>query len=128
MLITGTITALGVMAFSHSGTLLLAFPIIMLYGTTMVMTWTVASALIQSVVPDALRGRIAALSVMTHAFFPMGTLFVGGLAQLFGAPMAAPDFRNIHPRCGTCDSGCVSQPLELPGRRQPGRGRRGYGR
>ena len=88
VLITGTITALGVMAFSHSGTLLLAFPIIMLYGMTMVMTWTVASALIQSVVPDALRGRIAALSVMTHAFFPLGTLLVGGLAQLFGAPMA----------------------------------------
>lgn len=89
VLITGTFTALGVMAFSHSGTLFLAFPIIMLYGATMVMTWTVAGALIQSVVPDALRGRVAALSVMTHAFFPIGTFLVGGLAQLLGAPMAA---------------------------------------
>ena len=89
VLITGAATALGVMAFSHSGTLLLAFPIIMLYGATMVMTWTVASALIQSIVPDALRGRIAALSMMTHAFFPLGTLLVGGLAQLFGAPIAS---------------------------------------
>ena len=89
VLIAGAATALGVMAFSHSGTLFLAFPIIMLYGATMVMTWTVAGALIQSIVPDALRGRIAALSVMTHAFFPIGTLLVGGLAQLFGAPMAA---------------------------------------
>lgn len=88
-LIAGTATALGVMAFSHSGTLLLAFPVLMLYGATMVMTWTVAGALIQSVVPDALRGRVAALSVMTHAFFPLGTFFVGGLAQLFGAPLAA---------------------------------------
>ncbi len=89
VLITGAATALGVMAFSHSDTLLLAFPIIMLYGATMVMTWTVASALIQSIVPDALRGRIAALSMMTHAFFPLGTLLVGGLAQLFGAPIAS---------------------------------------
>ena len=89
VLITGTFTALGVMAFSHSGTLFLAFPIIMLYGATMVMTWTVAGALIQSIVPDALRGRIAALSVMTHAFFPLGTFLVGGLAQLLGAPMAS---------------------------------------
>ena len=39
------------MAFSHCGTLLFAFPIIMLYGATMVMTWTVAGALIQSIVP-----------------------------------------------------------------------------
>lgn len=89
VLITGAITAVGVIAFSHSGTLFLAFPIIVLYGATMVMTWTVSGALIQSVVPDALRGRIAALSVMTHAFFPLGTLLVGGLAQLFGAPLAA---------------------------------------
>ena len=89
VLIAGAVTALGVMAFSHSGTLLFAFPILMLYGATMVMTWTVAGALIQSVVPDALRGRIAALSMMTHAFFPLGTLLVGGLAQLFGAPIAS---------------------------------------
>ena len=89
VLISGAVTALGVMAFSHSGTLLFAFPILMLYGATMVMTWTVAGALVQSIVPDALRGRIAALSTMTHAFFPLGTLLVGGLAQLFGAPIAS---------------------------------------
>ena len=88
VLIAGAVTALGVMAFSHSGTLFLAFPTLMLYGATMVMTWTVAGALIQSIVPDALRGRVAALSVMTHAFFPVGMLFVGGIAQLLGAPIA----------------------------------------
>ncbi len=88
VLIAGAVTALGVMAFSHSGTLFLAFPMLMLYGATMVMTWTVAGALIQSIVPDALRGRIAALSVMTHAFFPVGMFFVGGIAQLLGAPIA----------------------------------------
>ncbi len=88
VLISGAVTALGVMAFSHSGTLFLAFPMLMLYGATMVMTWTVAGALIQSIVPDALRGRIAALSVMTHAFFPVGMFFVGGIAQLLGAPIA----------------------------------------
>ena len=88
VLIAGAVTALGVMAFSHSGTLFLAFPMLMLYGATMVMTWTVAGALIQSIVPDALRGRVAALSVMTHAFFPVGMLFVGGIAQLLGAPIA----------------------------------------
>ena len=88
VLIAGAVTALGVMAFSHSGTLFFAFPMLMLYGATMVMTWTVAGALIQSIVPDALRGRVAALSVMTHAFFPVGMLFVGGIAQLLGAPIA----------------------------------------
>lgn len=88
VLITSSLTAVGLIAFSQSGTLILAFPIIVIYGAMMVMTWTVASALIQSVVPDALRGRVAALTVTTHAAFPIGTFFVGGLAQLFGAPMA----------------------------------------
>ena len=88
VIVTGLVTALGVMAFSHSGTLLFAFPVVLLYGATMVMTWTVSGALIQSVVPDALRGRVAALTVMTTAFFPVGMLFVGGLAQFFGASIA----------------------------------------
>ena len=89
VIVTGLVTALGVMAFSHSGTLLFAFPVVLLYGATMVMTWTVSGALIQSVVPDSLRGRVAALTVMTTASFPVGMLFVGGLAQLFGASVAA---------------------------------------
>lgn len=88
VIVTASVTAFGLMAFSHSGTLILAFPIVMLYGATMVMTWTVSGALIQSVVPDALRGRVAALTVMTTAFFPVGMLFVGGLAQFFGASIA----------------------------------------
>ena len=89
VVVTAGITALGLVAFSQSGSLFLAFPILILYGATMVMTWTVASALVQSIVPDNLRGRVAALTTMVHVAFPVGTLLVGGLAQLFGAPTAA---------------------------------------
>ena len=81
-------TAMGLLAFSQSGTLWLAFPILASYGATMVLTWTVAGAVIQSVVPDNMRGRVAALSSAAHIAFPIGTLMVGGLAQLYGVQSA----------------------------------------
>lgn len=89
VVVTAGATAVGLVGFSQSGSMLLAFPILIFYGATMVMTWTVASALVQSVVPDNLRGRVAALTTMSYVAFPIGTLIAGGLAQLFGAPTAA---------------------------------------
>ena len=86
--LTASLTGGGLLALSQSGTLVLAFPILVFYGATMVITWTVASAAIQSMAPDNLRGRVAALSAATHVAFPVGTLIVGGLAQVYGAPAA----------------------------------------
>lgn len=88
VILTAALTAVGIMAFSHIGSLTLGFPILMFYGATMAMTWMVTSALIQSVVPDNLRGRVSALTVTTHAVFPLGTLLVGTLAEMLGAPAA----------------------------------------
>lgn len=88
VILTTALTAVGLMAFSHVGSLLLGFPILMFYGATMAMTWMATSALIQSIVPDDLRGRISALTVTTHAVFPVGTLLVGVLAEMLGAPAA----------------------------------------
>ena len=59
---------------------------------------------------------------------PSGHLICGRTGAAFRRSHGHTDFRDVHPRRGTCDSGGVSQRLELPGRRQPGRGRRGYGR
>ena len=88
VIVSGSLTALGLIAFSQSGSLLMAFPVLILYGGTMVITWTILGAIVQTVVPDKLRGRVAALSATVHVVFPIGTLFIGGLAELYGAPMA----------------------------------------
>ena len=101
VILTAALTAVGIMAFSHIGSLTLGFPILMFYGATMAMTWMVTSALIQSVVPDNLRGRVSALTVTTHAVFPLGTLLVGTLAEMLGAPVA------------TLVSGCITLVIVL---------------
>ena len=88
IVVTACITGVGLLAFSQSGTLLLAFSILVAYGATMVITYTVAEVVIQSIVPDNMRGRVVALSGTTLIAFPIGTLIVGGLAQLYGAPAA----------------------------------------
>ena len=82
------LTAVGLLAFSQSKTLAVAFPVLAFYGATMVVVYTMGGAAIQSVVPDHLRGRVAALTAATFAVFPIGALIVGGLAQLYGAPLA----------------------------------------
>lgn len=92
---SGSITGVGLLAFSQSGTLLLAFPILALYGVTMMITYTVSGAVIQSIVPDNMRGRILALSGTAQITFPIGTLIVGVLAQLYGAPSATVIFGTM---------------------------------
>ena len=59
---------------------------------------------------------------------PSGHLICGRTGAAIRRSHGHTDFRDVHPRRGTCDSGGVSQRLELPGRRQPGGGRRGYER
>jgi len=86
--IASGLTTAGVLVFSQTDTLATAFPVLVFYASTMVIAWTVSSAVIQSLVPDKLRGRVAALSSATHIVFPIGTFITGGLAQLYGAPTA----------------------------------------
>jgi MFS family permease len=58
-------------------------------GGTMVNAVATVNSLIQTLVPDAIRGRV--LSMHTMAFFgftPLGSLLVGTLAERFGPPAA----------------------------------------
>lgn len=81
-------TAIGMIAFSQSTNLLVSLMIIVLYSSALVSFWTIAVATIQEIVPDEIRGRITALSAVSEAAFPVGTLFVGAMAQALGAPTA----------------------------------------
>jgi MFS family permease len=58
-------------------------------GMAAIMVMNLANALVQSLVPDSLRGRV--MSVYSMTFFglmPLGSLWVGGLAEYAGAPAA----------------------------------------
>ncbi len=64
--------------------LLLAF-----VGGAMVSSVTTVNSLIQTLVPDAIRGRVLSMHTMAFlGFTPLGSLLVGALAEHWGAPNA----------------------------------------
>ena len=44
--------------------------------------------MVQDVVPDEMRGRMAAISGMPIGLFPLGALLAGAIAEVLGAPAA----------------------------------------
>lgn len=77
------------MAFSFTRWMPLALGLLMLVGSFLVMRATVSNILLQTTVPDELRGRV--MSVYTMMFLgmtPFGSFQAGWVAEHFGAPTA----------------------------------------
>ena len=89
VLLLGLALAVGAMAaFSFAPSLSIALLILMVLTGALTSYFTLAGATLQAMVPDSLRGRVAALWVMTFGVMPLGSLLAGGLARLAGAPSA----------------------------------------
>jgi MFS family permease len=81
-------TGLGVslLAFSTAQQLWLAVVLLVPVGYTMMTQMAASNTLIQSMVPDALRGRVMAIySMMFMGMAPIGALLSGALAERLGA-------------------------------------------
>ena len=73
-------------AFSMAGQLWLAVALLMPVGFAMMTQMAASNTLIQSMVPDALRGRVMAIySMMFMGMAPVGALLAGILAERLGA-------------------------------------------
>jgi MFS family permease len=78
--------ALLLVAFSLSRSLALSAALLLGVGFTMILNNALANALLQSVVPDALRGRVmAAYAFVFVGMGPFGSLFAGAAAKAIGA-------------------------------------------
>lgn len=74
-------------AFAFSRDLTLSTVILLPLGFSMIVYMAGVNTLLQTLVPDELRGRIMALfSMMIIGMAPFGSLLAGGLAHLVGAP------------------------------------------
>ena len=74
-------------AFSFSRTLWLSTALLVPVGYCMMLEMSSSNTLIQSMTPDALRGRVMAVySMMFMGMAPFGALFGGALAERWGAP------------------------------------------
>src|SRR3954471_12342608 len=75
-------------AFSFSRHLWLSCLLIVFTGFFMMVQMSSSNTLIQSMVPDHLRGRVMAVySMMFMGMAPLGSLLAGGVAEHIGAPL-----------------------------------------
>jgi predicted MFS family arabinose efflux permease len=90
LLWTGPILGLAIAAFALSPWFPLALAILPVSGGAMILNTAVTNTLLQTIVPDALRGRV--MGFFTFVFMgmaPFGAYQIGWSAEHFGAPAAA---------------------------------------
>lgn len=74
--------------FALSPWFLLALPLVLISDIFASIFGTVNATAVQLLVPDAVRGRVMSLMMMTYGLTPLGTLPISAVAQRFGAPAA----------------------------------------
>ena len=83
------VSSVTLIVFSMATSLWLALPLLFISGLGMMLTAAATNTVLQSTVPDALRGRVAALYVMSFlGMTPLGSLFSGWVADELGSPQA----------------------------------------
>ncbi|HBE73086.1 MAG TPA: MFS transporter [candidate division Zixibacteria bacterium] len=85
----GVVFSLSLSAFALSRSFALSLMLLPLVGWSMVSQTATINTLLQTTVPDELRGRV--MSLFTFVFMgmmPFGSLLAGAAAQRFGAPAA----------------------------------------
>lgn len=88
-IIAGAAAAAGIAlaAFSHLRYLPLAVPLIVVFGGAVVLAAAAANTILQTIVDDRLRGRVAGFYMMSFlGAAPLGNLAAGALAARVGVP------------------------------------------
>ncbi|HEX2198865.1 MAG TPA: MFS transporter [Burkholderiales bacterium] len=84
---TSTTAGAALLVFSFATTLWLALPALYCVGLGMMLTAASTNTVLQTIVPDELRGRVASLYVMSFiGMSPLGALAAGWVAERFGPP------------------------------------------
>ena len=74
--------------FALSPWFLLALPVVLISDVFASIFNTVNNTAIQVLIPDAVRGRVMSLMMMTFGLTPLGTVPISAAAQVWGAPIA----------------------------------------
>jgi MFS family permease len=76
-------------AFAFTRVLPLSLACLAAVGFSVILVNNLANALVQTLVPDAMRGRVMGVYTLTFfGFMPIGALWVGAIAEQVGAPAA----------------------------------------
>jgi MFS family permease len=88
LLLIGALLLLGffLVGFSFMTSLPMALLMLVGVGGCQVFYAATTNTLIQTIVPDALRGRVMSIYLLDHGLSPLGSMFAGIGAHFFGAP------------------------------------------
>jgi predicted MFS family arabinose efflux permease len=93
---TSLTCAVGLIVFSQSRFFLLSAVVIFIVGFAATVQMAATNTIVQSRVPDALRGRVMAVyATMFMGVQPLGSLVAGGVAKRIGAPYTLTIFGLI---------------------------------
>ena len=74
--------------FSLSPWFLLALPLVFVANVFVSVFGTLNNTAIQVLIPDHVRGRVSSILMMSFSLPLLGTLPMGAIAEVFGAPLA----------------------------------------
>jgi MFS family permease len=81
-------SGIALIAFSFASSLWIALPALYFVGMGLMLTAASTNTVVQTVVPDELRGRLASLYVMSFiGVAPIGALAAGAIAERAGPPV-----------------------------------------
>ena len=84
---TAALAGAALVVFSFSRSLALALPALYFIGMGLMLTAASTNTVLQSIVPDELRGRVASLYVMSFlGMSPVGSFLAGWASEHFGPP------------------------------------------
>jgi MFS family permease len=87
--IMAAVSGAALLVFSFSRSLWIALPALYLLGMSSMLVAASTNTVLQSIVPDELRGRVASLYVMSFlGVAPLGALAAGVVAERFSPPIA----------------------------------------
>jgi len=92
LLVDLALLGLATMLFSQMPTLPLAFLALVVVGLFQMAYFTISNTMLQTVVPDSLRGRVNSIFMADHGIGPAGSLAAGISTQFLGAPTTVAIF------------------------------------
>ncbi len=84
--LTSATAGAALLVFSFSTSLWLALPALYCVGLGLMLTAASTNTVLQTIVPDELRGRVLSLYMLDRGFMPLGAMFAGTAAHFIGAP------------------------------------------
>ncbi len=88
LLVSGGLFGFSLLGLAAANGLLAALVTLFLAGATSAIYQATNNTLLQTMVPDAYRGRVMSAYIMTWGVMPLGTLPLGWAADFIGAPFA----------------------------------------